>query len=124
MLRKGRWREDQEVTYRSFREAEDDIISVVERRGSWVRSRSESNLSAPGGGSSLALPQPAVPANTLHKCLRILTGSWRNLFHRLFLVYELIHATETKEYFNLFSIPSDAVRSRLVRFSNLYIVRF
>ncbi|XP_066907168.1 uncharacterized protein ckn isoform X2 [Halyomorpha halys] len=66
-----------EVTYRSYREAEDDLATVEQkRRSNLSRSRSESNLTA----SEASLPI-VVPNNTLHKCLRVLSGSWRNIFH-------------------------------------------
>uniref|UniRef100_A0A0A9ZHV5 Caskin-2 n=1 Tax=Lygus hesperus TaxID=30085 RepID=A0A0A9ZHV5_LYGHE len=87
MTRKSRSSESggADVTYRSFREAEDDIVvlgddEVAERRQSlgFGRSRSESNLSVSVSQASLSLP---MPTNTLHKCLRVLSGSWRNIFH-------------------------------------------
>ncbi|XP_073976891.1 CRK like proto-oncogene, adaptor protein isoform X5 [Rhodnius prolixus] len=72
-----------DVTYRSFREAEDELIILTSgnpderRRSGLSRSRSESNLTT----SQVSLAPLPVPNNTLHKCLRVLSGSWRNIFH-------------------------------------------
>ncbi|KAK9500650.1 hypothetical protein O3M35_001878 [Rhynocoris fuscipes] len=83
-----------DVTYRSFREAEDELVMLTSgcgpsgvivsgtnaedrRRSGLSRSRSESNLTT----SQVSLAPLPVPNNTLHKCLRVLSGSWRNIFH-------------------------------------------
>ncbi|CAA9998018.1 unnamed protein product [Nesidiocoris tenuis] len=92
---------DGDVTYLSYGEAVDDDAVLLNGNGcrrsvvvnggvSLIRSRSESNLSIASsvfpsriGGRHVAAPLAVAvaPTNTLHKCLRVLGGSWKNLFH-------------------------------------------
>ncbi|BET02768.1 SAM domain (Sterile alpha motif) [Nesidiocoris tenuis] len=102
MTKKNRFESsDGDVTYLSYGEAVDDDAVLLNGNGcrrsvvvnggvSLIRSRSESNLSIASsvfpsriGGRHVAAPLAVAvaPTNTLHKCLRVLGGSWKNLFH-------------------------------------------
>lgn len=133
MTKKNRFESsDGDVTYLSYGEAVDDDAVLLNGNGcrrsvvvnggvSLIRSRSESNLSIASsvfpsriGGRHVAAPLAVAvaPTNTLHKCLRVLGGSWKNLFHRK------LETEDNRQYFDIFGRNSIIFRPLLRLFGS------